>query len=338
MSKTIGAVKNRIALAAIASLNILRLAAASKDGEAVVIGGITYEIWTTPGRALGAGNIKVDLSGNLSSAAKASRIGTAADVFSDGETATIAGKVYTLQTVLTNVDGHVLIGADKATSLANLAAAINGGAGAGTAYAAATVAHTTVTATSNATTITVTAVAFGTSGNALGTTETGANFSWAAATLAGGVDPTAGETGTALVAAITGYIPSVVTASKLSANEVMVVAKHVGTAPIAVSETLSGANNGWAAAALFGGGNQPDGVPATSLVERTATAVEVALGVVRVQFPFPPRFVLAQVRSSVGAVKAWDGAITITGNRVDLTSSGGTNVAATDKVTVVVQN
>lgn len=64
----------------------------------------------------------------------------------DNETVVIDGKTYTFQTTLTNVDGHVKIGADAATSLGNLKAAINLSAGAGTKYAAATTLHPTVTA------------------------------------------------------------------------------------------------------------------------------------------------------------------------------------------------
>lgn len=45
--------------------------------------------------------------------------------FADGETITIGGKVYTFQTVLTNVDGHIAIGANVAASLLNIRNAIN---------------------------------------------------------------------------------------------------------------------------------------------------------------------------------------------------------------------
>ena len=41
------------------------------------------------------------------------------------ETVTIDGKVYTFQTVLTNSDGNVFIGATFADSISNLANAIN---------------------------------------------------------------------------------------------------------------------------------------------------------------------------------------------------------------------
>lgn len=105
----------------------------------------------------------------------------------NGDTVTIAGKVYTFQTVLTNVDGNVLIGASAAASLQNLLAAINVGAGAGASYAAAMTLHPSVQAESTtATTLVVRAKASGTGGNALATTEVSAQLSWGGATLASG--------------------------------------------------------------------------------------------------------------------------------------------------------
>lgn len=107
--------------------------------------------------------------------------------FNDTETVVIDGKTYTFQTVLTEVDGHVFIGVDLPTSLANLVKAINLGAGAGSDYAAATTLHPTVTATgSDATTLTVRAKVGGPGGNSITTTETAANASWGGATLSGG--------------------------------------------------------------------------------------------------------------------------------------------------------
>ena len=54
---------------------------------------------------------------------------------SDTETVVIGTKTYTFQTVLTDVDGNVLIGATASDSIDNLIAAINLAAGAGTTYA-----------------------------------------------------------------------------------------------------------------------------------------------------------------------------------------------------------
>jgi len=66
---------------------------------------------------------------------------TATANFANGETVTTGTKTYTFQTVLTNVDGNVLIGASLAASLTNLANAISLGAGAGVDYATATTAN-----------------------------------------------------------------------------------------------------------------------------------------------------------------------------------------------------
>lgn len=63
---------------------------------------------------------------------------TASGQPANGQTVTIGSKVYTFQTVLTNVDGNVFIGASLTATLANLLAALNLTAGAGTTYAAAT--------------------------------------------------------------------------------------------------------------------------------------------------------------------------------------------------------
>lgn len=52
----------------------------------------------------------------------------------DGDTVTIAGVVFTFKTTLGSTAGNVLIGASATTARANLEAAIEGGAGAGTTY------------------------------------------------------------------------------------------------------------------------------------------------------------------------------------------------------------
>jgi len=106
------------------------------------------------------------------------------------QTVTTGTKVYTLQTVLTNVDGNVLIGANAAATVANLVAAINLGAGVGTTYATLTTANTFVTAADGAgDTVVVTAkTLLGTAGNAIAIAETCTNASWTggALFLAGG--------------------------------------------------------------------------------------------------------------------------------------------------------
>lgn len=106
----------------------------------------------------------------------------------DGDTVTIAGKVYTFQDTLTNVDGHVLKGASNTASMTNLFHAINASGGTpGTDYAALTTAHPSVVATNpTGTTVVVTAKSGGLDGNSITTVENSTHLSWGAGTLAGG--------------------------------------------------------------------------------------------------------------------------------------------------------
>jgi hypothetical protein len=103
------------------------------------------------------------------------------------ETVTIDGKTYTFQTVLTDVDGNVLIGATASDSLDNLIAAINLGAGAGSLYAASTTAHPSYTASAGAgDTMDIASTHGGTHHNGESVTEGLANGAWGAAVTSGG--------------------------------------------------------------------------------------------------------------------------------------------------------
>lgn len=116
---------------------------------------------------------------------------TGTGVFTDTQTITIGGKTYTSQTTLTNVDGNFFKGASQTEGHANLMAAVNLGAGAGTAYAAAMTANTQVKATSSDATHTVFAAKVaGAIGNQIATTETQTNGSFGGAVMSGGTgDP-----------------------------------------------------------------------------------------------------------------------------------------------------
>ncbi len=119
----------------------------------------------------------------------------------DAATVTIGSKVYTFQTTLTNVDGNVKIGADAATSLANLKAAINLESGAGTKYATLMTAHSECKCTSvTSTTLVVKALSVGTHGNFIPTTETSTHLSWGGSVLASGT----GSPETSIAAALSG--------------------------------------------------------------------------------------------------------------------------------------
>lgn len=102
-------------------------------------------------------------------------------------------KEYTFVTPMGAVEGSVLVGATDTASLLNLKDAINRDTPLskdGVKYKVAA-AHPTVEGTSsNATTVVVTALTKGVS--TIATTKTGAEISWAHATLFGGVDGTVG--------------------------------------------------------------------------------------------------------------------------------------------------
>lgn len=84
----------------------------------------------------------------------------------NGQFVTINGRTYHFQTVLTNSDGNVLIGANLIATVGNLTNAINLGAGSGTAYAASTTANIYVSgATNGVDTLTITALTAGTFAN-----------------------------------------------------------------------------------------------------------------------------------------------------------------------------
>lgn len=137
--------------------------------------------------------VAVTCTGNASAIQTLTNDGTNV---SNGDTVTAGTKVYTFQTVLTNVDGNVKIGASNTASMTNLFHAINASGGTpGTDYATAMTANTQFTATNpTGTTVVVTAIASGLAGNAIATTETSSHLSWGAATATGGTDHSASFT------------------------------------------------------------------------------------------------------------------------------------------------
>lgn len=125
---------------------------------------------------------------------------------SDGDTITIGTRVYTLRTNPTQPN-DIDVGATLADSALNLIAAINGGAGSGTAYGAGTTPHTLVSAvTGGSGIVTITAKTAGTGGNAIATTEVGTGTSFASATLTGGTGTGYAATTDYLVDTATGKI------------------------------------------------------------------------------------------------------------------------------------
>ena len=320
------------------AINVLRLASAGAGGQTVTIGDDVYELTTRNDLAVTAGRIPVDVHGGSTVKSQGKLTFSGAGP-SDEDTVTIGGKVYTFLEELDDADGSVLIGEDNEETIDNLVAAINGGAGRGTGYGLATVTHTTVTAAKNSTDkVIITAIAGGTAGDAITLAEDADNVAKDAATLGtttAGVDPTATEVGTALTAAINNRATERVEATKISANEVLVFAKTAQVLELACAETLTGTNNAWASATMYGGSVSRS--RRIYKATRVPTAVEVALGNMHFKLPFTPTFAEVKVHISAtpGILKDWDGAVTIAGDRVTVGNGGSTDWAQTDTLEVL---
>lgn len=109
----------------------------------------------------------------------------------NNETVTIGSTVYTFVTILQNVVNQILLGSSIDATLGNLVVAINGAAGAGTAYSSPTQPNTQVSAAAVVAHATVvTAIVNGTPGN-IAVSEAATNLAWSGLTaghLTGGTD------------------------------------------------------------------------------------------------------------------------------------------------------
>ena len=138
----------------------------------------------------------------------------------------------------------------------------------------------------------------------------------------------------ALVSAINNFSTHKLLAIQISVNEVLVVSRDDTAAcgALACAETMAGANNQWANATFYTGSGP--GVNVNMMQARAANAQEVSLGTAHFWFPFTVAAVQAQVRTAAGVAKAWDGAVTISGQRVTFDNAGATDWAAGDILTV----
>jgi hypothetical protein len=175
-----------IGASAAAALDNLKIAINASGGTE----GTEYSVGTTAHSLVTA-----TTNTNTTQLVEARQFGTAANEYSLAETsAHLAWGDAKMGTVVTtevagvaNVVDEVLIGADAATSLDNLKLAINNSATEGTQYSYGTKAHPEVTATTNADDSQIVQAIDMAVGEDLATTETAANASWGATTLASGV-------------------------------------------------------------------------------------------------------------------------------------------------------
>lgn len=206
------------------------------------------------------------LTGGATGAAATGTLTAANNNVSNGETVTIGGTVYTFVTTLTGTANQVLIGATISASLANLAADINGAAGAGTLYNVGPVASAQVSAgavTGGHTT--VAALVTGAAGNSIATTAstTGNVLTWSAATLTGGGSGTAasgvltvtGNVSNGDTVTIGGTVYTFVTTLTGTTHQVLINADPTGVGTL--TNLVAAINGGSGAGASYDAGPVP---------------------------------------------------------------------------------
>jgi hypothetical protein len=321
------------------AFNVLRVASAVKEGENVVVDGLTFQAQLNASFSVTAGAVVVDLTAAASTAGGTGTLTSDNTAPSDGDTVTIGSKTYTFKTALTPTEGEVLINSTADAALLNLIRAINHSGTPGTDYQCAA-ANTRVTA---ATSVTSHAFAITSKGKGtvealtVATTETSAHLSFGAATLTGGTDASASDYTTALNTAMNatsgptwGY-----KSERISANQILVSTLRSSGAAAAATETLSGSNNAWASATFYGGLGESQTGKKVSLSQRVPNATEIALTSMSWLLTFTPTAVIIQQTDSSGTIKAFDGTVVISGNRVTATWSGSVSIATNDLVNVL---
>jgi hypothetical protein len=151
--------------------------------------------------------------------------------------------------------------------------------------------------------------------------------------VTGKVTPTLA--GPLIVAAINTYNTQRLVAVELATGIIGVYGADpvTGVGALACTETLAGSGNAWDAVAMVGG--NPEVAVQTVVVQRGAVAAKVAEGNAYFFLPFTVVAALCGVRTSAGVAKAWDGATTVTGNRVKMDNAGSSDWAATDVLVCV---
>lgn len=155
------------------------------DAQLVVVG---HQFGSGVLEVNAAGTLPVIFQNNLAYAT--GTLDVDGDDFTDGDTFTIGGVTYTLESGVIDAAYEVLIGATDSDTIDNLIAAINGAAGEGTLYGTGTEPNPYVTAAAGAgDTMTVTAIVPGANGNKITTAKvtTDVDIVWTnGATLTGG--------------------------------------------------------------------------------------------------------------------------------------------------------
>lgn len=243
------------------------------DGETATIGTRVYEF--DADGSYTASNVQADISSYSTASQGTLTMDTQPTAL---DTVTIGARTYAwVPNGAASFDGEISIGADLAEAKVNFVAAVNGTDGWNTAN---TVASAAAFAANDCV---LTALVPGTAGDAIATTEsfTAASNVFDAATLGtttAGVDCTAANAVTALVAAVTGDTNAVVTAVDGTGDVVDITAKVAGTTANSYATTDTMANGSWGAATMSGGLDELKGEIRVTLTDASAETVTVRLG------------------------------------------------------------
>lgn len=331
MAKPISNIQALVKGARVKDVNLLRVASAVTDAETITIGGEVFEISTheTAGD-ITSGNIAVEMAADGVAAQGTLTVDT--QVTAD-DTMTVGDTTYTFKATA-SAAGEITIGGTLGATQTNIVAAINGDA----LNTANTKAKAAAFSGNNSV---ITALRSGTVGNSIATTETftaGTNVFDAATlgTTTAGVDPT-GEEFIDAVLTVINASSTKVTATKQSAEYLLLEGRENGARNIACTETLAGSNNAFAAAATYGGRTVTENaIKRFASSSRVPNATEVTAGLLIFSFPFNPSTAIVQGKvTATNALKALDGDVSISGNNVTVNNDGSTDFAATDTVTVL---
>lgn len=231
----------------VAASGILTIAGVVVDGETVTIGADTYEIAADEAQTVEEGHIAVNVTAVTTAAAGTLTMATQPTVVTD--TITIGDVVYTWVAEAVEA-GQIAIGANVGAAQVNFVAAVNGTDGVNPANPYVTAADFGTNA------CILTAIVGGTAGNLIATTETFTDLTNAfdagtLGTTVAGVDCTAANAVTAIVAATGGTEP--VTLADGAGETVTVTADVKGKLANSIATTQKTEKCTFAKATLEGG-------------------------------------------------------------------------------------
>ena len=254
----------------------LTLANVISDTETVTIGNKVYTFQTTLTNVDGNVLIGANAAASLDNLKSAVNLTAGA-----GTTYATAMTGHTQVTATTNTDttqvfsATILAATSGNATAANLLASTETLAGASNAFGAATF-------TGALDNYVITALSGGVLGDLIATTETftASGNTFDAATLGtttAGVNCSAANAVTAIVAAVNGDSSAIVTAADGAGNTVVVTADTAGTAgnSLATTETLAGGSNAFGAATLTGGIAVANGTMTVVITNATAETVDL---------------------------------------------------------------